>query len=77
MATVNFSVPDEVKQEFNRLFADENKSALLTRLMKEAITEHKRDQRRAAALDKILAIRATLPPVSAEEIERARLDGRP
>ena len=77
MATVNFSVPDEVKQEFNRLIADENKSALLTRLMKEAIEEHKRDQRRAVALNKILEIRATLPPVSAKEIEHVRLDGRP
>lgn len=77
MATVNFSVPDEVKQEFNRLFADENKSALLTRLMKNAIEQHKQDKRRAAALDKILEIRETLPPVSAADIERARMEGRP
>lgn len=77
MATVNFSVPDEVKQEFNRLFAGENKSAVLTRLMKDAIEQHKRDKRRAAALDKILEIRTTLPPVTTAEIERARLDGRP
>ena len=76
MATVNFSVPDEVKHEFNRLFAGENKSALLTRLMKEAIEEHKRKQQRAVALDKILEMRATLPMVSTADIERARLEGR-
>ena len=37
MATVNFSVPDDVKQEFNELFSSENKSAVLTALMREAI----------------------------------------
>jgi hypothetical protein len=39
MSTVNFSVPEDVRQEFNQLFANENKSAILTRLMQQAIAE--------------------------------------
>jgi len=39
MATVNFSVPDDIRQEFNQLFEKENKSAILTRLMQQAIEE--------------------------------------
>jgi hypothetical protein len=30
MATVNFSVPDDVKRAFNETFAGENKNAVLT-----------------------------------------------
>ena len=77
MATVNFSVPDEVKQEFNRLFANENKSALLTRLMKDAIAEHKRQKQRVAAMDKILEITADMQPVDKKVLMQARLEGRP
>jgi len=46
MATVNFSVPDDIRQEFNQLFEKENKSAILTRLMQQAIEEKKQQQRR-------------------------------
>ena len=77
MATVNFSVPDEVKQEFNSLFANENKSALLTRLMKNAIAEHKRQKQRMAAMDKILEITADVPPVDKKVLKQARIKGRP
>ncbi len=33
MATVNFSVPTQVKESFNRAFEGENKSAIIARLM--------------------------------------------
>lgn len=69
MATVNFSVPDDIRQEFNRLFEKENKSAILTRLMQQAIEEQ---QRRQLAIDKILQLRSTQAPVSAADIEQAR-----
>lgn len=73
MATVNFSVPDDIRQEFNQLFEKENKSAILTRLMQQAIEEEKKQQqRRQMAVDKILQLRATQTPVSAADIEQAR-----
>jgi hypothetical protein len=59
MSTVNFSVPEEVRQEFNQLFANENKSAILTKLMQQAIAEKKQQQRRQLAIDKIRSLQRT------------------
>ena len=72
MATVNFSVPDEVKQAFNEEFAQENRSAILTRLMKRAIEENRTKKRRHHAIDAILALREKQAMVSAEKISNAR-----
>lgn len=72
MATVNFSVPEDVRQEFNQLFSQENKSAILTKLMQQAIAEKKRQQQRQLAVDKILELRANQVPVSAHEVGQAR-----
>lgn len=77
MATVNFSVPDEVKREFNDAFAGENKSAVLARLMRQAVEERRRLQRRAAAVDALLDLRGRQAPVSDEVLQRVREDGRP
>jgi hypothetical protein len=72
MSTVNFSVPEEVRQEFNQLFANENKSAILTRLMQQAIAEKKQQQRRQLAIDKILQLSESQDPVSIADINKAR-----
>ena len=37
MATVNFSVPDEVKAAFDRTFEGQNKSAVIAELMRRAL----------------------------------------
>ncbi len=76
MATVNFSVPDEVKKEFNKTFKGQNKSAILTRLMQQAIQEHKRQQRRAKAIRSILRMRDNQRPVTDKQITVARRAGR-
>ena len=72
MATVNFSVPEQIKQEFNQLFATENKSAILAQLMQQAIETRKQQQRRAAAIDKILQLRSVQNPVSMAIIEQTK-----
>lgn len=72
MATLNFSVPDDVRREFNALFENENTSAILTGLMQQAIEEKKQQQRRAITIDKILHLRKTQNPVSADELAQAR-----
>lgn len=77
MATVNFSVPDKVKQAFNRVFAGENKSGVLTRLMREAIEVRKRERRRATAIDALLKLRRRQRPASEREVRQARRAGRP
>lgn len=77
MATVNFSVPDEIKEAFQETFATENRSAIIARLMQQAVDEKKRQQRRAAAIDALLNLRRQQQPVSSEEIAQARQAGRP
>lgn len=37
MASVNFSVPDNVKDGFNAIFDDQNKSAVIAELMREGM----------------------------------------
>lgn len=77
MATMNFSIPDEIKEEFQRAFAHENRSAVIARLMKEAVEVRKRQKVRSAAIDALLELRRGQAPVSDEEIARAREAGRP
>jgi hypothetical protein len=77
MATVNFSVPEQVKRAFNEAFAGENKSAILTRLMEQAVEERHRQRRREAAIDRLLTLRREQAPVSDEAIADARRQDRP
>lgn len=76
MATVNFSVPDDVKKRFNQVFQHENKSHLIAELMKKAIEDHERKQRRTQAIDALLKIRAKQKPVSNQLINKIRREGR-
>lgn len=77
MATVNFSVPDEVKREFQETFAGENKSAIIADLMRRAVEERRRRRRRAAAIDALLELRSEMPAATGPEVARARREGRP
>ena len=44
MATMNFSIPDDIKERFNRMFADRNKSAIVAQLLDEAVAREERKQ---------------------------------
>lgn len=77
MATVNFSVPDDVKNAFNETFKGRNKSAVVADLMREAVEQARRRERSRVAIDRILERRRGRPVLSDEEIRRARRDGRP
>jgi metal-responsive CopG/Arc/MetJ family transcriptional regulator len=77
VATVNFSVPDEIKEAFQQTFAHENRSAIIARLMQEAVEERRRQQRRATAIEALLDLRQRQRPVTDEEIAQARRAGRP
>lgn len=76
MAVVNFSIPDDVKQAFDRAFKGENRSAIVTALMRSAIeqADAQADQREAIAAIRRLARK--IPPMSDEEIREAREEGR-
>jgi hypothetical protein len=77
MATMNFSVPDDVRAAFNKAFAGANKSALLTQLMRQAVEEHRRQRRRARAISRLLELRGQLEPIGERRITRARRSRRP
>ncbi len=77
MATMNFSVPEDVKKQFDKAFAGKNKSAVLTQLMQQAIEEQQRIGRRKRAIDQLLALREHAPRVTDKDIRFARSRGRP
>ncbi len=76
MATVNFSIPEDVKQAFNAAFQDQNKSAIIADLMREAIERAQRRQQQSTAIDCILERRKHAPPITEEEFRAAREEGR-
>ncbi|MBS0555983.1 MAG: hypothetical protein JSR27_01060 [Proteobacteria bacterium] len=71
MATVNFSVPEDVKEAFNDTFEGCNKSAIVADLLREAVEREKRRQAHVQALDNIDRIRATIKPLPKGTIQRA------
>jgi hypothetical protein len=72
MGTMNFSIPDDVKEAFNKAFEGENKSAIVTRLLVRAIEDAERRRKSGGFVERIRQIRAKGRPVTAEEIRRAR-----
>jgi citrate lyase gamma subunit len=76
MSTVNFSVPEEVKQAFNETFKGCNKSAIIADMMMEAVERAERRKRSKAALDRIMERRAHAPTATARQIRDARDAGR-
>ena len=77
MATVNFSVPEEVKKTFNRAFAGANKSAIVAQLMRDAVEARRREERRRGAIERLLRLRRRMKPVTQAAIRAARAKGRP
>jgi len=72
MGTMNFSIPDDVKDKFNEVFEGKNKSAVITRLMVRAIEEEDRRRRSRSLVEQLRQIRTSSRPVTDEEIRRAR-----
>ena len=76
MGTMNFSIPDDVKEAFNKAFEGENKSAVITRLMRRAIEENERNRRSQGLVERLRQIRANSRPMTDDEIGRARKELR-
>ncbi len=77
MSTVNFSVPEDVKQAFNETFQGQNKSAIIADLMREAVERAARKQSHHKAIARILARRKHAPAVTEADVRVARENGRP
>jgi len=77
VATVNFSVPDEVKKAFDRAFKDRNKSAIIADLMRRAVADEGLRKQRRALFQILTERRNQRPEVTAEQVNEARLTARP
>lgn len=77
MATMNFSIPDDVKAAFNREFANRNKSALVAELMRRAVAEAEQQRRREQAFRLLTEARDERPVLDGESARTAREAGRP
>jgi hypothetical protein len=77
MATVNFSVPDEVKTEFDKAFGDQNKSSIIAELMRRAVRERKLQIRRERLFRQFSVARSSRPCFTSDEVRRARSVERP
>ena len=77
MATVNFSVPDDVKTEFDRVFGDQNKRAVIADLMRNAVAEAKRRKQRESIFRALTQRRAERPSLTDKQLRTARTTGRP
>lgn len=77
MATVNFSVPDEVKTAFDRAFAGQNKSAVVAELLRRAVRETEQRERREQLFRRLSEARTRRPPASSARVRAARMAGRP
>jgi hypothetical protein len=77
MATMNFSIPDDIRNAFNREFSGQNKSAVIARLMQQAIAEADQQRRRQAAFEQLTAARAERPALTGAAARATREVGRP
>ena len=66
-ATVNFSVPEDVKNAFNTVFEGQNKSAVIADLMRDAVEREQRRKQHCNAVHRILANCINAPRFSEAE----------
>jgi hypothetical protein len=76
MATVNFSVPDDVKAEFDKTFGGQNKSAVIADLMRKAVADAKLRKRRIDVFRTLTQRRTERPSLSDAQIRISRNSGR-
>lgn len=73
MTTVNFSIPDDVKEEFGRVFDGLNKSAIVTDLMRKAIADVKLRKQREEFFRALTERRTQRPSLSEKELQASLL----
>lgn len=77
MATVNCSVPDELNEEFDQVFAGQNKSAIIAELMRKAVAVVKHRKQREEIFHALTQRRAHRPSLKGWKLHIARAAGRP
>ncbi len=76
MASLNFSVPDEVSEAFNQAFKNMDRDEVVANLMRKAVDEMQQQTRRQEAFQLLTERRASRPRLSDDEIRKARTEAR-
>lgn len=76
MTSLNISLPEDLKRRFFDAFPNENKSALIARLIDEAIERAERERSSRDAAERILARRREAPALTEATFRRLREEGR-
>ena len=77
MATIILDVPDQLKEEFERVLEGKQPNDAITEFMREAVERAQRKQRSHQAIASILERRKHAPTITEEEFRAAREEGRP
>ena len=72
MATMNFSLPDELKARFDARFAGRNKSAVLAACLEAALAEDELKAQRREAFASLQQLRESLPKVRVGDFAQLR-----
>jgi len=72
MGTMNFSIPDDLKDAFNEMFKDENKSAVISKLIRDEVERRRLMAQRREAVEAINEIRKSAPSITQAEIRAIR-----
>ncbi len=72
MAIVTFSIPRQIKDEFEEIFLGRNKSAIIAALMRDAIERERRLGAHVEAVDTLLMMRATPRSDADRSVSRPR-----
>jgi hypothetical protein len=74
MATMSFSVPDDVRDKFNEVFQGRNKNAVITTLMLHAIAEEEQRRRPLGLVERLRLVTRHGRSLAGEDIGRAHRD---
>lgn len=77
MTTIQVHVPDEVRRDFEETFAGEDADVIIAGLMREAVRRRKKQEHRSSAAAGLRKLREKMPPLTDEELAKARWAGRP
>ncbi len=76
MATVSFSVPDDVKTAFDKAFKYTNKSVVIADLMRRAITGLEMKKQRMELFTRLTEQRSKRPSATGNEVKAIKRDSR-
>jgi hypothetical protein len=74
MATISFSVPDDVRDRFNEVFEGRNKNAVITTLMLHAVAEEEQRRRSLSLVERLRLLARHRRPMLNEDAGRPRRD---